>query len=201
VLAELRAQMAARSLPSQPLLELLEARRGDLYHDPMPGIAELEAYCGLTSSVLFQLLALACGAERSKVLADACGHAGVAIAVTGLCRSAGRLRAMGHCHIPPEFLAPEGLTAATYVGAELDSRHLAAVTRLAGFAEDHLAQARAALLALPDAPVAVFLQLCLVEPTLRLVQRSGSRIFLSAPELSAAHRHWRFLRAALSSRP
>jgi phytoene synthase len=201
VVAELRAQLAAHSLPIQPLLELVEARRGDLYHDPMPGIAELEAYCGHTSSVLFQLLALVCGAERSKALADACGHAGVAITAAGLCRSAGKLRAMGHCHIPLEFLATEGLTAATYVAGDPGTRHLAALRRLAAFAEGHLAQARAALAELPDAPVAVFLPLCLVEPTLQLVQRSGLRIFSSAPEMSPVHRHWRFLRAALSGRP
>ena len=52
-------------LPRQALVDLIDARAFDLYDDPMPTLADLEGYCGETSSSLIRLgsLILADGSD------------------------------------------------------------------------------------------------------------------------------------------
>ena len=57
VAAALRDTIARFALPTEPLLRLLEARAFDLYDDPMPDVAALEAYLDATSSGLIALAA------------------------------------------------------------------------------------------------------------------------------------------------
>ena len=42
-------------LPTAPLMRMIEARRFDLYHEPMPDVATFEGYAGETVSALYQL--------------------------------------------------------------------------------------------------------------------------------------------------
>ncbi|MBM3608964.1 MAG: phytoene/squalene synthase family protein, partial [Alphaproteobacteria bacterium] len=57
VAAVLLNAMRICNLPQAPLLNLIEARRFDLYNDAMPDLATLEGYCGETHSALFALTA------------------------------------------------------------------------------------------------------------------------------------------------
>ena len=58
IAAELLDAVAAYRLPTGPLLRLIEARRFDLYDDPMPDLQRFEGYAGETASVLLQLDAM-----------------------------------------------------------------------------------------------------------------------------------------------
>ena len=46
---------AAEQLPKQAFIDLIEARRFDLYRDPMPSLGDLEGYLGETASAVVQL--------------------------------------------------------------------------------------------------------------------------------------------------
>src|SRR4029077_13748928 len=55
VAAALAVAIENGGLPKAAFLNLIEARRFDLYGDPMPTLADLEGYLGETSSMLIQL--------------------------------------------------------------------------------------------------------------------------------------------------
>src|SRR5215213_4875844 len=74
-------------LPRASLVDLIDARVFDLYEDPMPGLNDLEGYCGETSSSLIQLAGIVLSDGAESATADAAGHAGVAYAMTGLLRA------------------------------------------------------------------------------------------------------------------
>ncbi|OYW36951.1 MAG: phytoene/squalene synthase family protein, partial [Azorhizobium sp. 12-66-6] len=93
------------ALPRGALLNLIEARTFDLYDDPMPSLNDLEGYAGETSSVLIQLAAGILLGRSEPRLADAAGHAGVAIALTGLMRALPIQAARGQCYLPLDLLA------------------------------------------------------------------------------------------------
>ena len=65
----------------------LDARVFDLYHDPMPDLETLEGYLGETVSAVLLQVALCAGFEKTTTLADACGHAGVAIGLSRILAS------------------------------------------------------------------------------------------------------------------
>src|SRR5262245_12591924 len=77
----------ARGLPTQPLLDLIEAREFDLYDDPMPTVSDLERYATRTSSALIDLAARILGAQPDPDLAKLINQAGIAYAITGLLRA------------------------------------------------------------------------------------------------------------------
>ena len=92
----LAAAVEAGSLPKQPLVNLIESRRFDLYDDAMPTLADLEGYLGETSSVLIQMAALILAGRDAAGAAEAAGLAGVAYGMALL------LNAGDSGHLPPE---------------------------------------------------------------------------------------------------
>ena len=56
-------------LPRQALVNLIDARVGDLYDDPIPTLNDLEGYCGETSSTLIRLASLILADGRRPGLA------------------------------------------------------------------------------------------------------------------------------------
>ena len=91
----LLATIAQFELPRRALVDLIEARRFDLYDDPMPTLNDLEGYCGETCSSLFRLAAIVCadGADpgrrrggRPRGLRVRDGRAAARLAVAQLAR-------------------------------------------------------------------------------------------------------------------
>ncbi len=88
-------------LSSAKLIDLIEARRFDLYDDPMATVADLETYASKTSSALFALAAqILAGANVEPVSAPA----GMAFAIAGLLRAFPRHAARGQLYVPMEVL-------------------------------------------------------------------------------------------------
>lgn len=129
-------------LPRQALIGLIEARRFDLYDDPMPDRTQLEGYCGETASILFRLASLILHEGTDPGGAEACGHAGVAYAVTGLLRALPWHSACGQCYLPRDMLAVHGLTPQD-VAARRDTPALRAVLAdMRALAREHLDKAQ-----------------------------------------------------------
>ena len=80
----LKATIAAFRLPLEAFDNLLEARKFDLYDDPMPSLNDLEGYAGETSSALMQLAAIILAGGNDPGTTELSGHGGVAYALAGL---------------------------------------------------------------------------------------------------------------------
>ncbi|MFG1393194.1 phytoene/squalene synthase family protein [Xanthobacter agilis] len=143
--------VARFDLPKASLINLVDARIFDLYDDPMPSLGDLEGYAGETAGALLQLSALLLGGAAAGAAAEASGHGGVAIALTGLMRSLPIHAARGQCYLPLDILARHGLDRDAVVTAQDAPALRAALAELRGVARHHLAQAGAALGRLPVA--------------------------------------------------
>ena len=84
-------------LPKSSLLNMIEARRFDLYDDPMPALNDLEGYLGDTAAAVIQMSALVLDREKAQACAEAAGLAGVAMGIDGLLRLMPLHRARGQC--------------------------------------------------------------------------------------------------------
>jgi 15-cis-phytoene synthase len=189
VLAALGEAIRAASLPIPPLVDLVEARRADLYADPQPTRDALEGFLGETESAVFQLASLVLGGGLAA--ADASGHAGVAYGLARRLAGLAQARARGRSVIPSSVLEAHGLTPAEMFGSAPPDRLAGAAADLADLADHHLRQAKAALETVPADIRPAFLPLAVVRPLLARVRRAGSGLAtspVSLPDMTALSR-------------
>lgn len=183
-------------LPIAPLSGLIEARIFDLYHDPMPSLADLEGYAGETSSALIRLAAIVLGQGRDPGGATAAGHAGVAYALAGLMRAFPWHAARGQVYLPADLLARNGVTREDIVrgrggpGVNYSLKELRALARI------HLGKLNDLRATVPAAILPAFLPVALVEPYLRQMERRGYDPYRTIVALSPLRRQWLLWRAA-----
>ena len=159
--------IAQYGLPVAALVRLVEARRFDLYDDPMPDMAGFEGYAGETASVLYQLGAMILNEGRPVEPGDAAGHLGVAHALAGHLRAFGYNASKGRIVLPRDVFATCGVRDAD-IRAGTPSENLSvALTRFADIATDHLRKADAAIATLPREFRAVFAPTALLRAQLR----------------------------------
>ena len=177
-------------LPLDVLDNYLEARIFDLYQDPMPDVGTYEGYLGETVSSFLNMIALASGQERSSNLADACGHAGVAIGISrhlSLCASA---RARGQVFFPLPMLEACGLNREQWLKDDVDGSHEAVIFSLISKARDHLAKAKIAIAGLPSESKSIFLQIVFVDKVLALIDKKPADCLVKPVVLSPLKRQW-----------
>lgn len=149
IAAELLDAIAAYRLPTGPLLRLIEARRFDLYDDPMPDVPSFEGYAGETASVLYQLAAMILNDGNEIETGDAAGHLGVAQALLGHLRAFGLNAAQGRLFLPLSLLSANGV-AESEIFSGTDSEGLrAAWGQYIELAGEHLDKAAVAIMKLP----------------------------------------------------
>jgi phytoene synthase len=176
--------VAEFALPTAPLIRLLEARRFDLYHDPMPDLASFEGYAGETVSVLYQLAAMALNRGAEIETGDAAGHLGVAQALVGHLRAFGYHAARGRIFLPWAVLAANGVLEADVLAGRPGESLLAARRQLAELAREHLAQASAAAGRLPRPLRSVFAPIALLAAQLKRADVTAERTFSAPPDLA-----------------
>lgn len=190
-LAEALLQVTqTNQLPLDIIDNYLEARVFDLYQDPMPDMMTYEGYLGETVSSFLNMIALSSGIERSRTLADACGHAGVAIGITrhlSLCASS---RARGQLFFPLPILDANGLSAEQWFASEVGKTHEAVVLQMSTHARDHLTNARKAISELASEAKPIFLPLAFVEKLLDLIEKNPSECLVQPVLLSPLKRQW-----------
>ena len=143
------------ALPVEALTDLLSAREFELYQDRMPGLTELEAYLGETSSRLIQMAAMILDRAAAPKASEAAGLAGVA---HGLAKILAEPR-----HRAP-FLPPD-----------MD------VTEAIAHAQKRLDQALSLLTALPKSLLPAFLPLSLTAGDLKTIAKTPGSPRLPAP--------------------
>lgn len=185
-------------LPKRAFLQMIEARRFDLYDDPMPDMATLEGYLGETSSALIQLAALTLAGTGAVRSAGAAGLAGVAYGLAGLMRSIPIHRSRGQCYMPAEWLARCGSSPAHVLSGRLDAATTRALADIRGHAAARQEEARNLRSMVPEAALAAFLPVCLTDPYLARLARRGFDPLNSVADISQMRKQirlWRFARA------
>jgi 15-cis-phytoene synthase len=184
------------NLPKKGLTSMIEARRFDLYDDPMPSLNDLEGYLGETSSGLTQMSCLLLAGPEGASAALASGYAGVAYGLTGLLRALSLHRARGQCYIPRELLEAEGLTPGDVLAGRREPALVRVLQTMTGLAAERLAAARGHLSDVPAAALPAFLPVTLVEDYLVAIARAGLAILDGVPEVPQWQRQWRLWRKA-----
>ncbi|QAY96163.1 phytoene/squalene synthase family protein [Methylovirgula ligni] len=174
-------------LPGQKLISLIDARLFDLYDEPMPSVAALEAYAKATAGSLFQLAATILDPQAEA--AGAAAHAGLAYAITGLLRGLPWQVAAGQTYVPRELYPASDLRAD---GPALD----AALTRLRALARQNLAALAAEPVTCAGQAAPAFLPAALCELYLRQMEKPGYDPLTTLVEVPQWRRQWRLWRAA-----
>jgi phytoene synthase len=190
VAAALLATMERHSLNASPLLDLIEARRFDLYEDPMATLTDLETYARRTSS---SLIALA-----TQILAevDAAAHAepaGIAYGVTAILRAMPVHIVRRQLYLPTELLNRHQVGIGDLFAGRPAAGLAAALAELRDVARGHLRVLHDRLAVLPASAAPAFLPVALVGPSLAKMERGDP---FSPAEISPWRRQWLIWRAA-----
>ncbi len=198
--ANLMDTIIRNELPFETFINYLEARTFDLYHDPMPDTGTYEGYLGETVSTMMQMAALCVGNDRTPELAEACGHAGMAIGTIRLLSRLAIDRNFGKCPLPVQIIDQHGLNMESWLKNDPDDRHLSVVREMLNLTNDHHNKAGSALQSLKNRSRGVFMPLAFVKPLAYKLERSGYSIFDKPITLSPIKRQFTALRAAMFKR-
>lgn len=189
VAAALLAAVAGHGLSAARLRELVEARRFDLYDEPMASVDELTRYARSTTSVLFSLGAqILCGREPA-----AAEPAGIACAIAAVLRALPVHAARRQVYLPLELLARHRVQLSDLYALRSSPALRAACAELGGLAGQQLERVRAQLPALPDEALPVFLALAPARRSLAALTRGDP---LAPADLAPWRRQWLIWRAA-----
>jgi 15-cis-phytoene synthase len=190
VAAALLAVMARHRLPPARLIGLIEARRFDLYDEPMRQLADLETYAQQTSSALFALAAqILAGLEADAI----CTPAGVAYAVTGLLRALPFHIARRQFYLPATLLAGHGVSLHDLSAGRSSPGLAAALGELRAVARRQLQSAREEMAQLPPPAIPALLPLAVVGPSLDRLEKSPP---FAPADIPPWRRQWLIWRAA-----
>jgi phytoene synthase len=197
--AALLATIAKYRLERKRLQALVDARRFDLYDEPMHTLAEFEAYADAVSANLIALCAQILGNGREPGVSDLAHHAGMAHAVAGLLTALPVHARRGQLYVPLELLQRHG-SGRQDVLSNLASKHAsvelrAALAQFRLIARRHLGQARALMRTAPAALMPAFLPVALAGPTLARMERDDYDPFAPV-EITPWRRQWIIWRAA-----
>ena len=194
VAAALTAAMARYALPRERLAALLEARRFDLYDEPMATLAALDGYAEGTASNLIALAAQILNGGRDAGIGALAHHAGLAYAIAGLLKALPTHAARGQLYVPVELLERHG-AGRTTPGGKATPELRAALAELRLIARRHLAKARELVAAAPPAVIPALLVLAPAAATLTRMERSDYEPFVPV-EIAQWRRQWLIWRAA-----
>ena len=196
VAAALTDAIARFNLPVAPLLDLIEARAFDLYDDPMPSLAALEAYGRKIESVVFETAARIVAGHRDSALPLAAQHSGIAYAMTSVLRSFALHASRRQIYIPAELLDRHGVRVEHIHAGRTTTELREALADLRGETRRHLAAFEAYLPQLPSAAMPAFLPAALVPSYLSAIDSKDYDPFRSAVEVPQWRRQWALWRAA-----
>ena len=175
--------------PVNAMLALLEARRFDLYDEPMPTIVALEDYAVKTASGLIAIAAAVLGVDAVRVARPA----GIALALTELLAALPGHAARRQLYLPLELLDRHKVGAADVFAGRSSPALNGAAAELRGLARRHLAAAADLLPGFAEQALPAFLPIAPVRRSLDQMDRSD---IFSPPALSPWRRQWLIWRAA-----
>lgn len=184
-------------LPREPFLNLISARRFDLYSDPMPTLNDLEGYCGETSSVV---LLLACmilsGKPGDRQTSDACGHGGVAYALSGLMQTLALQASRQQQFIPDEILKRHDVHASSLRAKVSDNGVKAIFKAMVAVSQKHLGDCETGLKGIDPTVLPAFLPVFQVELFFKEAEKDGYEPLQMTGGASHLHRMWHMWRTS-----
>jgi phytoene synthase len=195
VAAALRDVVVRYTLPPRKLADLIDARRFDLYNEPMQDVAALEQYAAQTSSALMELAARILADGREPGAREFLHHAGIAYAIGGLLASFAIHASRGQLYVPLEVLNRHHARTADVYAGQPTVELRAALAEMRLHARAHLSTARRLVADMPDSVMPAVLPVVLVKPTLARMERRLYRPFRVA-RLAQWRRQWLLWRAA-----
>jgi phytoene synthase len=183
-------------LPRSDFQRLIEARRFDLYDDPMPDLPALISYCDATSSCLFRGAGKILSGQAAE---DAAHFAGIAYALTRLLRALPLHAARGQCFVPADLLAKHGASPAEIIARQDSPALRAALAELRAMARDHLAQAQASVGSLAATTHPAFLPFAILPLYLTAMEHRDYDPF-TVTEVPQWRRQWRLWRKSRPTR-
>ena len=195
VAAALLASMARYRLPPERFKALIEARRFDLYDEPMLTLVDLETYADDASASLIALAAQILAAGSEPEIGALSHHAGLAHALAGLLAAFPIHAARGQLFIPLEILARHGADRLDVKGGPATPQLRAALAELRLRACHHLGAARQLLATAAPALVPALLPVALAGPMLARMERRGYDPFVPVA-IAPWRRQWLIWRAA-----
>lgn len=193
VAAALLATMERYHLRRDVLLDLIEARRFDLYEDAMRTMDDLETYLRRTLSPLISLAAsILAGADFEAVATPA----GIASGIAQILRAFPVHVARRQLYLPTKMLERHQVHVHDVFAGRSSPGLVAAFAALRNVARRHLATAGQELKALPHEATPALLPLAVVRPWLDRSERSDP---FSPIELAPWRRQWLIWRAARNS--
>jgi len=171
VATALLATIERHGLSIVALRDLIEARRFDLYQEPVASIADLESYARKTSSAILSLGSRIVAATEAT---DAAEPAGVAYAMVGLLSALPTHLARGQLYLPVELLERHLVQPHDLFAGRSSAGLEGAVAELRANARLHLAAASPHLSGVLQAAIPALLPVALVRPALDRLDRSGA---------------------------
>jgi phytoene synthase len=176
VAAELLHAIRKHRLPIKLLSRLIDEHQFDLYNDPMPSMAALEAYVHDTSSALFALGARIMGGQSDGV-DHLARHAGFAQGLARVIVSLPIDSARRQLFVPLQLLESHGSgIEEVFAGKETLAMRVA-LDHLIGEARRHLKTAFELLASAPPQVRPLFLPLALVRRDLKRMSRPDTDLF------------------------
>jgi phytoene synthase len=195
VAAALLATIAKYRLERERLQALVDARRFDLYDEPMHTLSDLEAYADAASANLIALCAQILDDGRKPDIGELAHHAGVAHAVAGLLNAFPVHARRGQLYLPLEIFERHGAGRHHLASARGSAELRAALAQMRIIARRHLAHARDLRRTAPLRLMPAYLPVALAGPTLARMEQSEYEPFVPV-EIPAWRRQWLIWRAA-----
>ncbi len=196
VAAELLLAIRTHGLAVEPLSRLIDEHEFDLYNDPMPSMAALEAYVHETSSALYALGADIMG-QQSEATDHLARHAGLAQGLTRVMATLPLDASRRQLFVPLQLLESHGSSMDELFAGEETPQLRAALDHLIGEARGHLKTAFELLAGAAPEIRPLFLPLALLRRDLKRMSRADTDLF--APQASSRFRTlWALWRASRS---
>ncbi|MBN9596182.1 MAG: squalene/phytoene synthase family protein [Afipia sp.] len=192
VAAELLLAITRYDLPVETFVRLIDAHVFDVYDDPMPDMAALEAHCRDTSAAMYALRAKVLGASSSDV-ARVADHAGIAEGLTDVMLALPRHAARRQLYLPGDLMSLQGVIAEEVFLSQGNASLKDVLAHLRREASSQLEQALALLENAPSAASPAFLPLVVIGKVLTRLETSEP---FAPPSLSRLGILWATWRAA-----
>lgn len=148
VATALKVLQHRHGLLGEQLEPIIEARRFDLYNDPMPDMAHFETYAGETEALALMLSAqMLC--EDVDDLSELCGHAAMAICLAQHLFDWPQEAQRQRLFLPCDVLSEHGLSEHALFSGKHSAEFSPMIAAFCALAEMHHAKAMAALKGLP----------------------------------------------------
>lgn len=190
VAAELLRAVAHYNLPTDVLVRLIDAHVFDVYDDPMPDMAALEAHCRDTSAALYMLRAQVLGVNSPEI-ARVAEHAGITQGLTDVMLSLPRHAARRQLYLPADLMNLHGGVAEEIFLHQVSAPLKEALAHLRREARSQMEQALAMLADTPPAARPAFLPLAMAGKTLTRLETSDPFAPPSPSRLGTLWTTWR----------